>query len=458
MIASEPSGSEHIGRSGDKRRLLPEFEKSFRDELSRRMRIYVADREVSLYSRSENIASVILTDFPSQYEQIFVSTARELFLSINISNFLSYSPTKISVKEKMLSGIEFFNTEIVPRFQRFLKEHARDRGLVESTQVMLMHVFQDVFGRALKRTIYLSRESIWAEESIKTAIAATARTAPRFKPVRGRLQYQEKQARKASYDERKAVAQDRCNQFEALCKLRSNEQPELNRLSAEYSRALGALRPNKGAYTVHLAALALQSHIEIAAKAPFDAERNPPLDADILSATHQLVVAHAGLVSLFPDIAALNQELDQYLENTKAIEALKDRILDPILDRLAISDELLDYHTQRITREIQAADAEERSAAKLPSQGITAAKHGWVRGILAAIGNYLLEQVKAAINVARDATIKEKIAQAAKDGGLAAAVLSFLAKIHHELLAASDRLEATFGWLRHLLRAIGIIR
>src|SRR5262249_37323939 len=145
-----------------------------------------------------------------------------------------------------------------------------------------------------------------------------------------------------------------------------------------------------------LLGMEMETLLKIKASAPADADRNPQMDADLLHAAHSLLIAHAGLIMLFPDAKQTTVELDQYRENLDGIETLRQRVLEPVLIILANNKEIFDESTNKITEQLK----EEQGSIE-PFRGIAAARHGWLRGALGAMGEYILRTTRDAIKIGR---------------------------------------------------------
>jgi hypothetical protein len=316
---------------------------------------------------------------------------------------------------------------------------------VDTVQSMLANL-----GRRPKEN---EKESIGAAQLERT-ISDSALHAPAFEHIRGRIRY--RQARgEGQIVERRAAVRERHSELAQLCSKRANEQPELMRLSDRYGRDLRALRRDRGAYRLHLDGIDLEAFVRTHSSAPLDPERNPPLDADILRVIHSLLVSHAGLMSAFPDIMRLAEELDRYREQFEAIDALRDRVLEPALEQLSRARGVLDDQTRELTKgvlELQSSIDE-----TTPTRAVVATKHGWLRGALAAIGHYILGQAKSVTKVARDSLIKEAIAQAFKDPkNLFFAIAGFLISAQNALIHLAEKLPISFGWILDLLKWLGL--
>ena len=290
-------------------------------------------------------------------------------------------------------------------------------------------------------------------EVIRRAIEASGRHAPAFVPHRGRLQYRQRIGT-GQFSARKKTAEERCVALQQLAARRSNEQPELIRLVTRYAQKLDRLRKGSGIYELFIAGIEIEIFLNSKQKAPVDPDRNPALDADLSFGVQSLILAHAGLIALFPDTSQLANELDSYRQQSEAIDALRDRILDPILSTLARAENVFDQGTLEITKAVSDLDQDRRQP---PIKGAVAAKHGWLRGAVSAIGQFVLEQLKAIGGVARDTATGEIVSLWAKSPDtLLAAIVVLLASAKEQLLSLSLNLEGTFGWLRSLLGLLGL--
>jgi hypothetical protein len=291
---------------------------------------------------------------------------------------------------------------------------------------------------------------------IEKSIERSAEAAPRFKTYRGKIRFRQSDGR-GRITERKAAVTERCHELQRRCARRTNEQPELKQLVDKYAAALATLRKNRGAYGLFLIGMEIETLLKAKTDAPIDLERNPQMDADLLFAARSLIVAHAGLITLFPDVKQTAKELDQYRELSNSLDAFRERVLDPVLEKLAASSGIFDEETQNLTREIKLIDDLEKSTGQTPTQGTSAIKHSWLRGALASIGQYLLRQSKESAKVARDAVVKEEVTVLLKDRTrLTASILEFLREARDSLLSMGERLPSTFGWISALLSLFGI--
>jgi hypothetical protein len=290
---------------------------------------------------------------------------------------------------------------------------------------------------------------------IELSIDRSAESAPTFQVRRNRIHYQERRASQ-TIRERKQIALERCAELQRICSVRANEQPDLATVIGRYATSLRNLRKDRGVYKLLVAGLEIETLLRIKEKAPADPDRNPPLGADLLFATQSLIIAHAGLISLYPDAQSSFSELDQYRQQSEAIDALRDRILDPVLNHLASSTGILDEKTQEQTADIADLDDLDQRVTP-PSKGITSTKHAWLRGALTSIGQYVLSHTKKIAATVRDATIKEIVQTAAKNPDrLLAAIVIFFEGAKSQLLVLGDVLVSAFGWIRPLLDILGI--
>jgi hypothetical protein len=279
-------------------------------------------------------------------------------------------------------------------------------------------------------------------------IQAAGRGAPRFSVRAARFHYQ---GQSASDDlrERKVLVKERYAELLDLCGTRSNEHPRLLKLADRYGKALRNLRKDRGAYRLFLSGLDLEGYVRASAAAPADAERNPSLDGDLLHTIEALIIAHAGLMALFPEVRQAAIELDVYRENAQAVDALRSRVFDPALARLSIAADLLDDETAIITREIFELGNELSVSAT--TRGEQAVKHGWLRGLLSAIGQRVIAQTKAIGIEARSVAVKKGVEAAWQHRDLlAGAIIRFLASARVELLHLAAKFPVSFGWLRAL--------
>jgi hypothetical protein len=190
---------------------------------------------------------------------------------------------------------------------------------------------------------------------------------------------------------------------------------------------------------------------------PIDNDRNPQIDAELLFALNSLITAHAGFIMLFPDAANFARELDQYRQQSESLDALRDRVLDPVLERLAATRGLFDDETEHITELVNSLGSREKDAGLSPLASVVAVKHGWLRGSLAAIGRLILQKGGEFTKVARDGIIGSTAFEMAKQPEtLVAAITTFLLTAQNALIQLTETLPAAFGWLRQMLGLLGI--
>jgi hypothetical protein len=289
---------------------------------------------------------------------------------------------------------------------------------------------------------------------IEKSISRTLESAPEFHAHRGRIRFRQAPST-GRITERKAAVLERCAELQSKCGRRENEQPELKQLVDRYAATLKALRKDRGAYRLLLAGLEIETLVKSKIESMVDAERNIPLDADLLFAIRSLLVAHAGLVVLFPDIKNTADELDRYRQFSESVDALRDRIFDPVFDKLASSRGIFDEETQKITQEINSL-SETSPPNVAPTQGTAATKHSWLRGALASIGQYLVRQTKEGTKVARDTVIKEKVSEVLKNPNrLTSSILKFIDDAKDALLSLAEKFPSAFGWISFLMSLFG---
>lgn len=249
-----------------------------------------------------------------------------------------------------------------------------------------------------------------AISAIRDEAKASALNAPSFEATHERIHFRQGPATSNQFAERKAFTSARCDSLMELCARRSNEQPEFKKIVDTYSGFLNALSETSGAYELHLAGLDIQTFIKLGAQLPVDPDRNVPLDREVLFAAQSLMVAHATLVSLYPDIQRLSDELDRYQRQADAIDALRDRVLDPVLGHLMATPQLFDEETLALTRKVaRLNDNESLPWGSPPTVGATATKHSWLRGSLAAIGQFFVDNTMELLKEIRNALAKKQL-------------------------------------------------
>ena len=247
-----------------------------------------------------------------------------------------------------------------------------------------------------------------SKEEVEKQITKNARKTPKFGAIGGKIRLTESSA-EGNFRERKSEVIRRCNTLSDMMFNKGNQQPELNAVVAEYSSALRALRENNGIYRLYLAGLDIEGLVRIKSNIPHNSDTNLPFDLQTLRAIETLVISHAGLVVLFPDINGISHELDEYRQQSQGIEALRSRVLDRAMSKLAEMEQLFDKKTSDITQRISKLDALVEENGSVQRINATATKHGWLRGTLAAIGQFLLQQLGGISKAARDAVVKDAI-------------------------------------------------
>jgi hypothetical protein len=325
--------------------------------------------------------------------------------------------------------------------------------------VFYLDAFLDAFPEALNGSLrIIVRDLISTDDLMKleVAVETTAKSAPRFEPINGRLKFQPA-ALTAPVRERKTVARQKCAQAKELCERRANEHPDIKRLVDQYDDALRQLRRVRGAYRFFLAGLEIETLLQVKSSLPYDEDRNPKIDADLLFALSALTTAHAGLVMLFPDVTNIAHELDEYRRQSASLDALRNRILDPVLESLSASKGVFDKDTQHLTGLVTDLGAKEKEAGLPLSTRVVAVKHSWLRGTLAAIGQLILQKGSEFAKAARDGMIGGAAYDFAKEpGNLVTAVAVFLMAARDALLRLADTLPVAFGWLRQMLGLLGL--
>jgi hypothetical protein len=210
---------------------------------------------------------------------------------------------------------------------------------------------------------------------------------------------------------------------------------------------------DRGAYRLFIIGLELEALLKSKLQAQSDDERNLPLDGDLLFSLRSLIIAHAGLITPFPDARQTGKELDQYRELSESIDMFRVRVLDSVIEQLALSVDVFDDDTKHITEEIKLLNDSQKPSGQTPTQGEIAVTHSWVRGALASIGNYLLKQAGESMKVLRDALIKESVSHPDK---LTMAIAEFLRNGKEVFLSLAHSFQSTFGWLETLLSHLGI--
>jgi hypothetical protein len=180
----------------------------------------------------------------------------------------------------------------------------------------------------------------------------------------------------------------------------------------------------------------------------------------MLQAIDALVIAHAGLMALFPDVEATTRELDEYRQHAESLDALHNRVLDPALELLNRAEELLDFETALVTQQvIELGTLEGKPAHPAPTRGEVAVKHRWLRGIMTAIGTRVVQQTKAIAKAGRDALVKEGVSALIKNSDkLTGTMLHLLQQGRAQLVALAHSLPSAFGWIQSLYEFLEKLR
>ena len=319
--------------------------------------------------------------------------------------------------------------------------------------------FIEAFSSALAdelKTIVKGLISTEDFEKLQVAIEQTSKSAPVFEPVKGRLKFKPVQIIRPSR-ERKALAKQKCAQAKSICERQANKHPDIKALIDQYDDALQKLRSGRGVYSIFLAGQEIETLLRVKSSTSYDDDRNPQIDADLLFALNSLITAHAGLVMQFPDVVNFTHELDQYRRQSESLDALRNRILDPVLSQLSGSKNIFDEDTRHLTELVNNLGVRERDSGLSPSANVVAVKHGWLRGTLAAIGRLILKNGSEFAKAARDGVIGGAAFEIAKrPETLVGAITLFLIGARGQLLQLADQLPAAFGWLRQMLSLLGL--
>lgn len=241
-----------------------------------------------------------------------------------------------------------------------------------------------------------------------------------------------------------------CEDLQSICDTKGNSHPSIKRAVDRYVDVLDRTTEDSGAYELFMLGIKLENYVKMRSVAGSDDEY-PEIDSELLIALQSFFVAHAGFVSLFPDIQNTSVELDRYQENLAAIAPLNERLLDPIIGYLARSKTIFDERTAVVLSEVAAPSGRQST----PTRVEEAAKHGWLRGIFATMADYLLKQSKSVGTSARNAAVTEGVKAAIKDSGpLTTALLRFLDECREHIVHLAAKLPSAFGWLLGFLNLI----
>jgi hypothetical protein len=391
-----------------------------RSERTKTLRFYSKAAKICL--REFDLSQVLIRkgEGAQQFARIVIVTDR--IPDVLAKSYYSYFP---ELNPQWASGrdFNFYMDAFAPAFSNSLEKGLRNvvKGLISSVDL----------------------------QKLEEAIERTGAAAPLFEPSQGRLKFKPSKPL-GSLRDRRAIAKDRTTKAKVLCERRANEHPDIKVLVDQYSEALDVLRNERGAYRLFLAGLDIETVLKVKASLPPDDDRNPKLDADLLFALSALITAHAGLIMLFPDVANFTRELDQYRQQSESIDALRDRVLDPVLEQLSVSKEMFDAGTAHLTQLVNDLGGRETAARLLPSKSVVAVKHAWLRGALAGIGRFILHKGAEFAKATRDGIVGGIAFEAVKEN-LVLAITSFLIATQTQLVRLADALPSTFGWIRHML-------
>jgi hypothetical protein len=418
-------------------------------------------RSFNNYLTTDRQAKSVADDIRSRNEIYYYWTraAENLYSEIDIRNLIEIKDVNNQIEVHAdEQEILYIVTRIYSNPQHVPSDRMSMFYRIEVGSPMF-NVFFSSFLDALKKCFEEIVDNVEYEpKKIAEIINSETLREPLFREFRGKISYYQTDIDGQEFSERKKVVSERCRALQETCKTKGNEQPELKEVCKEYAQALKSLRRERGAYRVFIAGMRFESLIRVKASLPSDADRNVPLDAGLLFAVQSLIIAHAGLIALFPDAQKAAEELDRYTEQSVAIDALRERVLDPVLDSLAQSRRIFDDNTIELTQSVRRLGDREAAVGLTPSRQVTSVKHGWVRGALGAIGRLVLSHLGEIAKEVREAEAKEAASNLSKSvGTLTGAIVAFLVAAEPVLLRIADSLTATFGWLRQLLSHLRLL-
>ncbi|RYG95324.1 MAG: hypothetical protein EON58_14420 [Alphaproteobacteria bacterium] len=431
---------------------MPRFSRDLEETLHRA--VHYANERRHEYATLEHLLLALLDD-PSA-EEVFSQAAA------NLPELRSALVQYIDVDLAPLATNDGEDAKPTADFQRVVQRavifcQSKNQELIEGDQ-LLIAIFSERESHAafflneqrLTRKIVADvYEAIHGNETrrdLAEDITQSREHAPTFVVSGQKLSYRQEKPSK-NIDERKKYLIGECEDLRAVCESRGNSHPSIKRSVDRYSDALEKTSEDSGVYELFMIGIKLENYVKIRAAATID-EDHPEIDAELLIALQSFFVAHAGFVSLFPDIQNTSVELDRYRESLSAISPLNDRLLDPVFGYLARSRNIFDGQTSVVLAEIAAGSGRQDA----PAQFEEAAKHGWLRGIFATVADYLLKQSKAVGAGARNAVVTEGVKAALKDSGsLSAALVRFLDDCREHIVHLAAKLPSAFGWLLSLL-------
>jgi hypothetical protein len=127
----------------------------------------------------------------------------------------------------------------------------------------------------------------------------------------------------AAIAEVKQTASERCLALQSLCLRHSNDLPFLKEFVDGYATTLRSVDQDHGMYRLHLEASNIE-HVLLSAR-NFALNVDQPLDAELVMALQSLLVAHVGLISFFPSVIHLTEQMNRYRVQSLTIESLQTR-------------------------------------------------------------------------------------------------------------------------------------
>ena len=274
-------------------------------------------------------------------------------------------------------------------------------------------------------------------------LAAAAQSSPEFEVVDDRLRYVQRPPKQVLFERRRTVV-EYLQELEDCLAPQSNALAHLQRAVAGYRRSLGRMGRGDGALRLFIDGAA----IETAAQCP-DPD-SPPINPDAIVALQSFFIAHAHLMSLFPDVARSMNALADFNSDAEAIRNLRSQVLGPCLDRMAQAPGIFDRETETLTCDVR----HEVKRGDLPTRDKAVSGLGlaWLRGALATMGQQVLKGLKAMPEESGKAVAQALVA---RGDVLLGAIVTFLAQAARELVALAAAQPQAFSWLSHLL---GLLR
>lgn len=184
--------------------------------------------------------------------------------------------------------------------------------------------------------------------------------------------------------------------------------------------------------------------IETAASCPDSV--SPPMNSDAMIALQSFFIAHAHLMSLFPDVGRFVNALAGFSLDADAIRNLRSQVLGPALDRMARTQGIFERETEALTCEVR--DQVIGVHLTTSDKAATGVGLAWLRGALATMGQQVLKALKAMPGEFGKAAAQALVA---RSDGMLGAVVNFLTQAARELAALAIASPQAFGWLSHLL-------